>query len=185
MKIDVHKQMEEKMVRTMEYLKQELHSLRTGRANPSLLDRIVVNYYGTDTPLNQLATVSAPESRMLMIQPYDKSAMSAIEKAILTSDLSLNPNNDGKVIRLNLPMLTEENRRDLTKVAKKIGEDQKVAIRNERRAANDILKKMEKNKECTEDELKQYEKIVQEITDKYIKEIDETIDAKTVEIMEV
>ncbi|NMB03870.1 MAG: ribosome recycling factor [Tissierellia bacterium] len=185
MKIDVHKQMEEKMVRTMEYLKQELHSLRTGRANPSLLDRIVVNYYGTDTPLNQLATVSAPESRMLMIQPYDKSAMSAIEKAILTSDLSLNPNNDGKVIRLNLPMLTEENRRDLTKVAKKIGEDQKVAIRNERRAANDILKKMEKDKECTEDELKQYEKIVQEITDKYIKEIDETIDAKTVEIMEV
>lgn len=185
MKIDVHKQMEEKMVRTMEYLKQELLSLRTGRANPSLLDRIVVNYYGTDTPLNQLATVSAPESRMLMIQPYDKSAMSAIEKAILTSDLSLNPNNDGKVIRLNLPMLTEENRRDLTKVAKKIGEDQKVAIRNERRAANDILKKMEKDKECTEDELKQYEKIVQEITDKYIKEIDETIDAKTVEIMEV
>lgn len=185
MKIDVHKQMEEKMVRTMEYLKQELHSLRTGRANPSLLDRIVVNYYGTDTPLNQLATVSAPESRMLMIQPYDKSAMGAIEKAILTSDLSLNPNNDGKVIRLNLPMLTEENRRDLTKVAKKIGEDQKVAIRNERRAANDILKKMEKDKECTEDELKQYEKIVQEITDKYIKEIDETIDAKTVEIMEV
>jgi ribosome recycling factor len=185
MKIDVHKQMEEKMVRTMEYLKQELQSLRTGRANPSLLDRIVVNYYGTDTPLNQLATVSAPESRMLMIQPYDKSAMSAIEKAILTSDLSLNPNNDGKVIRLNLPMLTEENRRDLTKVAKKIGEDQKVAIRNERRAANDILKKMEKDKECTEDELKQYEKIVQEITDKYIKEIDETIDAKTVEIMEV
>lgn len=185
MKIDVHKQMEEKMVRTMEYLKQELQSLRTGRANPSLLDRIVVNYYGTDTPLNQLATVSAPESRMLMIQPYDKSAMGAIEKAILTSDLSLNPNNDGKVIRLNLPMLTEENRRDLTKVAKKIGEDQKVAIRNERRAANDILKKMEKDKECTEDELKQYEKIVQEITDKYIKEIDETIDAKTVEIMEV
>ena len=185
MKIDVHKQMEEKMVRTIEYLKQELQSLRTGRANPSLLDRIVVNYYGTDTPLNQLATVSAPESRMLMIQPYDKSAMSAIEKAILTSDLSLNPNNDGKVIRLNLPMLTEENRRDLTKVAKKIGEDQKVAIRNERRAANDILKKMEKDKECTEDELKQYEKIVQEITDKYIKEIDETIDAKTVEIMEV
>lgn len=185
MKIDVHKQMEQKMDRTIEFLKQELQSLRTGRANPALLDRIVVNYYGTDTPLNQLATISAPEARMLVIQPYDKSSMGAIEKAILTSDLSLNPNNDGKVIRLNLPMLTEENRRELTKVAKKIGEEQKVAIRNERRSSNDILKKMEKDKECTEDELKQYEKIVQDITDQYIKQIDEVVEAKMTEIMEV
>ncbi|HHT21122.1 MAG TPA: ribosome recycling factor [Tissierellia bacterium] len=185
MKIDVHKQMEQRMGRTIEFLKQELQSLRTGRANPSILDRITVNYYGTETPLNQLATVSAPEARMIVIQPYDKSAMAGIEKAILTSDLSLNPNNDGKVIRLNLPMLTEENRRDLTKVAKKIGEEQKIAIRNERRTTNDILKKMEKDKECTEDELKQYEKIVQDITDQHIKEIDEIVDAKMTEIMEV
>lgn len=185
MKISVHNQMEQRMGRTIEFLKQELQSLRTGRANPAILDRITVNYYGTDTPLNQLATISAPEARMIVIQPYDKSSMAAIEKAILTSDLSLNPNNDGKVIRLNLPMLTEENRRDLTKVAKKIGEEQKIAIRNERRTTNDILKKMEKDKECTEDELKQYEKLVQEITDQHIKDIDEIVDAKMTEIMEV
>lgn len=185
MKHTVHQQLEQKMQKTIEHLKTELSSLRAGRANPAILDRIVVNYYGTDTPLNQIASVSAPEARLLTIQPYDKSAIAAIEKAILTSDLSLNPSNDGKLIRLNLPMLTEENRRDLTKIAKKMGEDTKVTIRNERRTANDLLKKMEKDKEITEDELKSFEKTVQDITDKHISLIDETVNEKTKEIMEV
>lgn len=185
MRNQVHQQLEQQMKKTIEHLKTELGSLRAGRANPAILDRIVVNYYGTDTPLNQIASVSAPEARLLTIQPYDKSAIGAIEKAILTSDLSLNPSNDGKLIRLNLPMLTEENRRDLTKIAKKLGEDTKVTIRNERRTANDLLKKMEKEKEITEDELKGYEKTVQEITDKHISQIDETVTEKTKEIMEV
>lgn len=185
MKIDIHREMEKRMERSIEFLKQELSSLRTGRANPAILDRIVVNYYGTDTPLKQLATISAPEPRSLAIQPYDKSSIGAIEKAILTSDLSINPNNDGKVIRLNLPMLTEENRIELTRVAKKIGEEQKVAIRNERRNTNDSIRKLEKDKEITEDEMHQYEKTVQDITDKFVQQIDDVVEAKTKEIMEV
>lgn len=185
MRNQVHQELEQKMKKTIDHMKTELGSLRAGRANPAILDRIVVNYYGTETPLNQIASVSAPEARLITIQPYDKSAISSIEKAILTSDLSINPSNDGKIIRLNLPMLTEENRRDLTKIAKKLAEESKITLRNERRTANDALKKMEKDKECTEDELKQFEKTVQEITDKYITLIDETLTEKTKEIMEV
>lgn len=173
------------MEKSIEHLKNELSSLKAGRANPAILDRIVVSMYGTEMPLNQMASISAPESRLLTITPYDKSAISAIEKAILHSDLSLNPSNDGKMIRLNLPMLTEENRRDLTKIAKKLGEEGKIAIRNERRTSNEALKKLQKDGECTEDELKIFEKEVQDITDEHIRIIDQMVEHKTKEIMEV
>ena len=185
MKNYVHEMLNEKMEKTIRVMKDELHSIRAGRANPSLLDRIVVSYYGVDTPLKQLANISVPEPRMILIQPYDPSIMKDIEKAIITSDLGLNPSNDGKVIRLTLPILTEERRRDLTKLVKKVGESSKVALRNERRDANDKLKKAEKSGELTEDDLKAAEIEVQEMTDKYVKIVDELIKQKDAEIMEV
>lgn len=141
MLLDVHKTIEEKMQKTISVAKEDLNGIRAGRANPAMLDKLTVDYYGTPTPVKQIASVSAPEPRVLLIQPYDRSAMGSIEKAILTSDLGLNPSNDGKVIRLNIPQLTEERRKDLTKLVKKTAEDAKVAIRNERREGNDLLKK--------------------------------------------
>lgn len=185
MAAEIQKQMHEKMEKTIRVLKDDLHSIRAGRANPVLLDQITVEYYGSPTPLKQLAAISVPEPRMLQIQPYDATALADIEKAINMSDLGLNPQNDGKVIRLTIPMLTEERRKELTKLVKKTGEDAKVALRNERREANDKFKKLNKSKEITDDELKGYEDDVQKSTDKYVKMIDELVAQKEDEVMEV
>lgn len=185
MKLDIHVQLEQKMDKTISVLKSELASIRAGRANPSMLDRIMADYYGTPTPIKQMATVSSPDPRTITIQPYDKTAIGAIEKAIQVSDLGINPSNDGVLIRLSVPMLTEERRKDLVKVAKKTGEDTKVAIRNERRHGNDTLKKMEKAQEITEDDFKSAEAEVQKMTDKYIAQIDQLIKDKEKEILEV
>lgn len=182
---EVYRQLEQSMNRALDFLKIELSSLRAGRAHPGILDRIVVNYYGTDTPLNQLASVSAPEARLIVIAPYDKTTISSIEKAILNSDLSLSPSNDGKVIRLNLPMLTEENRKNLTKVVKKVGEECKVTLRNERRSVIDIVKKKEKDSEIREDDALRAQDEIQKIVDKSVAEVDRIVEAKIAEIMEV
>ncbi|MFZ5966556.1 MAG: ribosome recycling factor [Bacillota bacterium] len=181
----VHHEIEEKMQKTLKVLKEELMSIRAGRANPALLDRIMVDYYGSPTPLKQIAGISAPEPRLLVIQPYDKGAIQPIEKAIQLSDLGINPSNDGKLIRLLIPQLTEERRKELIKIVKKTGENAKVAIRNERREANDKLKKMQKNTEITEDDLKKSEDDIQKLTDKFISMIDETINSKEKELLEV
>lgn len=154
MKLDIHKKLEEKMEKTIAVLKDELLTIRAGRANPNMLDRVMVDYYGTMTPLKQMAGVSSPEPRTILIQPWDKSAMGSIEKAILSSDLGFNPTNDGNSIRINIPQLTEERRKDLIKLVAKTGEQAKVAIRNERREANEAIKKMEKTSELTEDDSK-------------------------------
>ena len=169
---DYKREAEDKMKKSIEVLKDDLLSIRAGRANPALLDKITVEYYGQVTPLNQVAGISAPEARLLVVQPWDQSLIPVIEKEILKSDLGLNPSNDGKVVRLIIPQLTEERRRDLTKIVKKNGEDTKVAIRNIRRVAIDEVKKLEKDKEISEDERKVAEDKVQELTDKYIKEVD-------------
>lgn len=182
---EIQKLIDDKMTKTINVLKDELHTVRAGKANPSLLDRISVEYYGSLTPLNQLAGISAPEPRLLQISPYDVSAIGDIEKAILNSDLGLNPANDGKVIRLSIPMLTEERRKDLTKLIKKMGEDSKVAIRNERREANEKLKKLEKSNEITEDDLKKSLDEVQKATDKFIVTVDSLVSQKEEEIMAV
>lgn len=182
---EIQKTLEDKMQKTISVFREDLHSIRAGRANPQLLDRVVVEYYGSPTPLKSLATISAPEPRMLTIQPYDASAIREIEKAIQIADLGVNPTNDGKMVRIAIPILTEERRKDLIKVAKKMGEESKIAIRNERRDANDKLKKMFKNTEITEDDLKSAEGEVQKTTDKYIKQIDEILVQKEKEIMEV
>lgn len=182
---DIEKNMQEKMEKTINVLKHELSTLKAGRANPSLLDRISVEYYGTVTPLNQLANIAAPESRILTISPWDIKSIPIIEKAILKSDLGINPSNDGKMIRLVIPQLTEERRKDLVKVIRRLGEDSKVAIRNIRRDANDQLKKLKKDGKVTEDELKKSETDIQKTTDKCIKEADKAIEQKEKEIMEV
>lgn len=175
----------DKMNKTVDVLKEELLTVRAGKANPSILNKVSVNYYGTDTPLNQMAGISAPEPRMIVVQPYDATMIQEIEKAIMMADLGLNPSNDGKLIRIAIPMLTEERRKDLAKVVKKAGENSKIALRNERRHANDHLKKMEKSKEITEDELRSSEKDVQAEMDKHVKIIDEITSKKEAEIMEV
>jgi ribosome recycling factor len=182
---DIEKGMQEKMEKTLSVLRHELVTLKAGRANPSLLDRITVEYYGTVTPLNQLANLAAPEPRVLTITPWDAKAIPSIEKAILKSDLGINPSNDGKMIRLAVPQLTEERRKDLVKVIKKLGEDAKVAIRNIRRDANDSLKKLKKDGDITEDALKKSEEDTQKMTDKCIKEADSLMAVKEKEIMEV
>jgi ribosome recycling factor len=182
---EVHRNVEAKMTKTVGVFQDNLNSVRAGRANPSLLDRITVDYYGTATPLKQVANVSTPEPRMLVIAPWDATLIQAIEKAITTSDLGINPSNDGKIIRLVIPMLTEERRRDLTKLVKKMAEEAKVAIRNERRHANDKLKKQEKNGELTKDDLKDGEEAVQKLTDTYIKKIDAMEKEKESELLEV
>lgn len=166
-------QHEEKMDKTIEALKRELSSIRTGRASTSLLDRITVDYYGTPAPVKQVANVAAPEPRMITIAPWEPKMLGEIEKAILKSDLGLNPNNDGKIIRLEIPQLTEERRKELSKKVSKIAEDSKVVIRNIRRDANETIKKMEKKKEVTEDDSKEGQENIQKLTDKKIKVIDE------------
>ena len=185
MKLDIHKKLEEKMEKTIAVLKDELLTIRAGRANPNMLDRVMVDYYGTMTPLKQMAGVSSPEPRTILIQPWDKSAMGSIEKAILSSDLGFNPTNDGNSIRINIPQLTEERRKDLIKLVAKTGEQAKVAIRNERREANEAIKKMEKTSELTEDDSKKAQDEVQKLTDSHIKMIDDMLAKKEKDIMEV
>ncbi|MCG0314855.1 MAG: ribosome recycling factor [Calditerricola sp.] len=176
------KNAEERMKKAIDVLKKELASLRAGRATPALLDRVMVEYYGTPTPVNQLATISAPEPRLLVIQPWDKSVIGEIEKAIQKSDLGLTPMNDGNVIRIAIPPLTEERRAELAKVVKKHGEEAKVAIRNIRRDANDELKGLEKDGQISEDELRRHQESVQKLTDKYTAEVEAVVEAKEKEI---
>lgn len=182
---ELKKETIEKMDKTLASLKYELNGLRAGRANPKILDRITVDYYGTMTPINQMANISAPEPRMILIQPWDAGSIPAIDKAIQKSDLGVNPSNDGKVIRIVMPQLTEERRRDLVKMAKKFGEDAKVAIRNIRRHSIQELKDFEKEGLITEDELKHGEGDIQKLTDEEIKKVDEIVNHKNEEIMEV
>ena len=172
------------MKKTLSGFEAELSTIRAGRANPHILDKITVDYYGAPTSLQQVANITVPEARMIQIQPWESSLIKAIEKAILTSDLGLNPNNDGKIIRLVLPELTEERRKELGKDVKKKGEGAKVAVRNIRRDANDAFKKLAKQ-DVSEDEIKELEEKVQKLTDKYIKDIDKAVETKTKEIMTV
>ncbi len=174
-----------RMNKTIEHLTQDLATLRAGRANPAMVDRLMVSYYGQATPLNQLANITVPEPRLLVIQPWDKSSIPEIEKAVMKSDLGINPSNDGNVIRLAVPQLTEERRKEIVKVVKKRGEEAKVAIRNIRREQNDFMKAAEKDKVVFEDESKKGMEEVQKITDKYIKDIDSIMAAKEKDIMEV
>jgi ribosome recycling factor len=182
---DVQEILEQKMQKTITVLKDELNTVRAGRANPALLDRVVVDYYGSPTPLKNLSNISVPDPRTLMIAPFDPKTINDIEKAINVLNLGINPTNDGKIIRMVVPQLTEERRKELTKVVKKFGEDAKVAVRNERRDANDELKKQEKSGELTEDDLKKEMELVQKKTDKTIKDIDDIVAAKDKEILEV
>ena len=176
---------DDKMTKTINNLDGELATIRAGRANPHVLDKLAVDYYGTPTPLQQVGNVSVPEARMIVIQPWEKSLLKAIEKAILTSELGINPTNDGNCIRLIFPELTEERRKELTKQVKKYGEDAKVAIRNVRRDAVDFVKKAQKKGELTEDDQKKAEKDIQDLTDKYIKKVDEMCGKKDKELMEI
>ncbi len=178
-------QYDKKMQKSYENLLAEFGSIRAGRANPHVLDRIRVDYYGTPTGLQQVANVSVPEPRMILIQPWEPGMVREIEKAILTSDLGINPTNDGKAIRLVFPELTEERRKELAKDVKKKGEGAKVAVRNIRRDANDALKKLGKSNEVSEDEVKQLEGEVQKLTDKYIADVDKAVEEKTKEILTV
>lgn len=182
---DVYLETNEKMEKTISNLKDELGGIRAGRANPHILDRIRVDYYGTPTPLNQVGNIMVPEPRLLVIAPWDPSMIPAIEKALQTSDIGIMPGNDGKVIRLSFPELTEERRHDLVKMIHKLGEEAKVAIRNERRSANDELKKEQKHNDLTEDDLKDGEAEVQRMTDEHTKSIDTLVAEKEKEIMEV
>ncbi len=176
---------EEKMGKAIHVLKEELAGLRAGRANPSILDRISVDYYGAATPINQLGSISVPEARVIVIQPWEAKILKDIEKAIQKSDIGINPNNDGKVIRLVFPVLTEERRKELTKAVKKHGEDSKVAIRSIRRDSIEHFKTQKKNGDITEDDLKDAETDIQKLTDKYITDIDKIIELKDKEILEV
>ena len=176
---------EQKMTKTLDGFEAELTTIRAGRANPHILDKITVDYYGSPTPLQQVANITVPEARMIQIQPWEASMVKEIEKAILTSDLGINPTNDGKVIRLLFPELTEERRKELAKDVKKKGENAKVAIRNIRRDANDSFKKLSKSADVSEDEVKELEDGAQKMTDKYITEIDKAVEAKTKEILTV
>lgn len=176
---------EAKMDKSLNALDREFKAVRAGRANPAVLDKVLVDYYGTPTPVQQMAAVSVPEGRTLQIQPWDVSTLRDIEKAILTSDIGINPQNDGKVIRLMFPPLTEERRRDLVKDIRKMGEDTKVAIRSIRRDALEKAKAMKKNNEITEDDLSGAEKKIQNLTDKFCKEADDLTTAKEKEIMEI
>lgn len=182
---DILSAQEQRMKKSIDSLKQEYGSLRAGRATPSLLDKVMVDYYGTPTPVNQLAKVSVPEPRMITIQPWEKTLLKDIEKAIMKSELGLSPNNDGNTIRLAIPQLTQERRKELVKTVNKKAEDTKVAVRNVRRDGNDAIKKLEKAKEITEDESKKGQEDMQKLADKYIKLIDSTKAAKEKEVMEV
>ena len=177
--------LEEKMEKAIEVFSQKLSEVRAGRANPAILNKIRIDYYGTQTPINQVAAISVPEARLIVIQPWDASVLKEIEKAILASDIGINPNNDGKVIRLAFPELNEERRKELVKDIKKMGEETKVAIRNVRREGIDTAKLLQKNGEMTEDELKHSENEIQKMTDKYIDEVDKVLEKKEKEIMSV
>lgn len=178
------KNLRDKMEKTLEFLRIEYLGIRTGRAHPGLVSDIKVDYYGNLTPMKQMANVTIPESRKIMITPFDRTALKAIEKAILASNLGITPQNDGEAVRLTLPELTRERRQDLTKVVSKKSEESKVAMRNHRRDAVEVLKKMEKDSKITEDELKKFNKEVQDITDDFIKKIEDACKAKEKEIME-
>jgi ribosome recycling factor len=182
---EVYTDVQDRMEKAVAALKRDLATLRAGRATPALLDKISVDYYGSSMPINQLANVSVPEPRLLVIQPWDKKAVSEIERAIMKSDLGLNPSSDGSLIRLAIPQLTEERRKDLVKVSKKKAEEGRVAVRNIRRDANEDLRKKEKAGEITEDELHKSQYEVQKLTDKFIAEVENILTAKEVEIMEV
>ena len=182
---DVINAAEDKLQKSLDALKKEYGTLRAGRAAPSLLDKVMVDYYGTPTPVNQIANVTVPEPRMLMIKPYDKGSLKDIERAIQKSDLGLTPNSDGIAIRLAIPQPTQERRKELVKVVNKKAEECKVAMRNIRRDSNEVIKKMEKNKEITEDDRKEGQDKIQKLLDKYIKLVDGTKVAKEKEVMEV
>ncbi|GAF63683.1 ribosome recycling factor [Alkalihalobacillus trypoxylicola] len=176
---------QDRMNKAVDALNRELAKLRAGRANPALLDRVTVEYYGAETPLNQLATISVPEARLLTVQPFDKSSINDIERAILKADLGLTPSNDGTIIRIAIPALTEERRKELVKLVKRSAEEGKVAVRNVRRDANDELKKSQKDGDLTEDDLRRYTDEVQKLTDKTIEKMDGISANKEKEIMEV
>ncbi len=182
---DITKKYEEKMEKAINHLSKELNSIRAGRANPSVLDKVSVDYYGTPTPINQVAAVAVAEARVLTISPWDASLMGAIEKAILTSDIGINPTNDGRIMRIVFPSPTEERRKQIVKDALKMGEEAKVALRNIRREATDKFKAMKKDNEITEDDKKEYDEDIQKVTDKFVKKVDAVCLAKTNEIMEI
>lgn len=182
---DLKKNTESRMSKSVDSLTESLQSIRAGRANTSLLDKIYVDYYGQQSPLNQVASLSAPEARLLAIQPWDATLIPEIEKAIQKSDMGITPSNDGKVIRLVIPQLTEERRKDLTKLVGKYAEEAKVSVRNIRRDAMEDIKKAEKAKEISEDDRKTYEEDIQKLTDKYIKDIDGVAEEKEKELMEI
>lgn len=182
---ELFKPIEEKMNKTINVLKDNLAGIRAGRANPAILDKITIDYYGTPTPINQVASVSVPEARVILIQPWESKLLKDIEKEIQKSDIGINPNNDGKTIRLVFPALTEERRKELTKSVKKEGEDSKVAVRSIRRDSIETMKTKKKNNDITEDDLKDAEKDIQALTDKYIADIDRIVAIKEKEIMEV
>jgi ribosome recycling factor len=185
MSVDAQKILDEKSAKSIAVLKENLNTIRAGRANPALLDKITVDYYGTPTPLKSISNVTAPDPKTLLIAPFDPKSLHSVEKAINLANIGINPSNDGKVIRLQMPPVTEERRKELTRLIKKFGEDAKVAIRNERRDANETLKKQEKAGELTEDDLKEELDKAQKTADKGIKEIDEIVAEKEKEIMEV
>ena len=178
-------QYEDKMKKAYEYLESDYMGIRAGRANPHVLDKLRVDYYGTPTPIQQVGNVTVPEARIIQIAPWEKSLIKSIEKAILTSDIGINPSNDGSVIRVVFPELTEDRRKELAKDVKKKAEEAKVAVRNIRRDGNDALKKLGKSSEVSEDEVKQLEEQLQKLTDKFVKEIDVLMEAKSKEIMTV
>ena len=176
---------EEKMIKTISVFEENLSEIRAGRANPAILNKIMIDYYGTPTPINQVAGISVPEARMIVIQPWDASVLKEIEKEILKSDIGINPNNDGKVIRLNFPELNEERRKEIVKDIRKLAEEAKVAIRSIRRDAIDEAKALQKNSEISEDDLKVAEDKIQKLTDKYIEEIDAILEKKEKEVMSI
>ncbi|UWG98516.1 ribosome recycling factor [Dehalobacter sp. DCM] len=182
---DILNEADSKMHKTVEVLRKDLATVRAGRANPAILDKVTVDYYGTPTPINQLANISVPDPRMITIQPWDKSSIKDIEKAILKSDLGLNPSNDGIVIRLSIPQLTADRRAELVKTVKKKGEDAKIAIRNIRREVIDDIKQVEKEKLVSEDDAKKAQEKAQKLTDKIIKDIEDILEKKEKEVMEV
>lgn len=182
---EIIREAEDKMHKTVEAFRRDLASMKAGRATPAILDKVLVEYYGSMTPVNQLANISVPEARMITIQPYDKSAIKAIEKAIMVSDLGMTPNNDGVIIRLNIPALTEERRRDLVKQLHKKAEEDRVIVRNHRRDANDMIKSLEKEKSISEDEARRATEDVQKLTDKFIKDLDAILANKEKEVLEV
>ncbi len=176
---------EEKMIKSISVYEENLAEVRAGRANPAILNKVMIDYYGTSTPINQVAGISVPEARMIVIQPWDASILKEIEKEILKSDIGINPNNDGKVIRLTFPELNEERRKEIVKDIRKMAEEAKVAIRSIRRDAIDEAKAMQKNSEMSEDELKVAEDKIQKLTDKYVDEIDKILDKKEKEVMSI